>query len=586
MVAGQLINAPVRSFMDGTTIDPRTMVIIQDQSTVGELEHDMALDRKNGDTFALIAQLQENDRQYYVIETQKDNRERTTDLFKKVPNAKPETYKEDRPYITSSVVETGKERLNLDQVMNDLDTFNNTVHISNAEAKELLTESLQTIAAQLGTKPEDLTFCRTKTTFDNDGIVYFYRINEDPLARIIVFVTSDYNTNRGAPDVIINHDWSSFDFQSGEFDGTMKPENLINALRATGINIPAAHTTDNSFNIDLLNKLLESTDLYTVFENKGMKAGPDAAQGFVNTLKAGLQLNVLEIKEMNRLLIEANYPSLTPKRTDWAGKDAYLSYEFSYTGEIARLTTIGSMTIQELIDYIFRDHPDLEGDVNSKEMDALKSLNTQSKVTQVQRDILVKGPDEEFHISVGNVWFGSLTRWVGLEDPLVRDFVKFDRGAYRFPDYDLDFNNGNNDQMSRPPVGVSAGEVAVAADIGKILRKTAFEKVDGDEFIYTVPYEYENGLYSIDPRNRVIYDHMTGVVEEYFADKGYTQYSRDGFSFASRDLEKPFMQEIRGSRGSQEMVESDYTVFDVRAGVFNGTTFVYQQEQYVEGASI
>ena len=96
-----------------------------------------------------------------------------------------------------------------------------------------------------------------------------------------------------------------FEFHGSEFGVTMTPEALIKAINTkTGVNIPSAYTS-----IDSLNKLLENQVLY-----KNMTIQPNESMDLICKLKKGENLSFWKIKELNRLLIEANYPQETPKR--------------------------------------------------------------------------------------------------------------------------------------------------------------------------------------------------------------------------------------------------------------------------------
>lgn len=96
-----------------------------------------------------------------------------------------------------------------------------------------------------------------------------------------------------------------FEFNDGEFDLIKTPEALIKAINAKcGIDIPRAYTPINS-----LNKLLEDQGLYKV-----MSIQSNESLALISRLKEGQNLSYFEVKELNRLLIELNYPLETPKR--------------------------------------------------------------------------------------------------------------------------------------------------------------------------------------------------------------------------------------------------------------------------------
>jgi len=96
-----------------------------------------------------------------------------------------------------------------------------------------------------------------------------------------------------------------FDFYEGEFKMTLTPEMLVKAINMKSkIDIPIADTP-----IQSLNNLLEKQDLYKV-----MTIQPNESLGLISRLKEGQNLSIREIKELNRRLIEVNYPLETPKR--------------------------------------------------------------------------------------------------------------------------------------------------------------------------------------------------------------------------------------------------------------------------------
>ncbi len=97
----------------------------------------------------------------------------------------------------------------------------------------------------------------------------------------------------------------SLEFQVGEFKEPMTPEALIMAIQTgAGVGVPAANTP-----IESLNKLLEDQGLYKVMAKR-----PNESRNLIVRLEQGQQLKPMEAKELNRLLIEANYPLETPKR--------------------------------------------------------------------------------------------------------------------------------------------------------------------------------------------------------------------------------------------------------------------------------
>lgn len=128
------------------------------------------------------------------------------------------------------------------------------------------------------------------------------------IVAFLVFVVSVY-VKRGATIRIDGPDpyeqfFKSLEFSMDEFKDSMNPEALIQAIETRSkINIPEANTS-----IDSLNKLLQDQDLYKVMKNH-----PDEIMALIGRLKQGQRLIPLEIRFLNRILIEANYPVETPK---------------------------------------------------------------------------------------------------------------------------------------------------------------------------------------------------------------------------------------------------------------------------------
>jgi hypothetical protein len=73
--------------------------------------------------------------------------------------------------------------------------------------------------------------------------------------------------------------------------------------------LPTVLPTVTRTPIELLNELLECRDLY-----KDLPIWPVGSIHFIHRLKKKEPLNILEIKQLNRLLIEANYPKESPHK--------------------------------------------------------------------------------------------------------------------------------------------------------------------------------------------------------------------------------------------------------------------------------
>jgi len=105
-------------------------------------------------------------------------------------------------------------------------------------------------------------------------------------------------------------------FSDKEFSKTMTPQTLIEAIKTRG---PVPSTVSA---IAALNKLLESRDLYRL-----MPRQPVGSIDLIHRLQRAEPLNFLELRQLNRLLIEANYPKESP-HDRWLGLSANSSERF------------------------------------------------------------------------------------------------------------------------------------------------------------------------------------------------------------------------------------------------------------------
>jgi len=100
-------------------------------------------------------------------------------------------------------------------------------------------------------------------------------------------------------------------FSEDEFKEPMTPLALISAIKAGSPRI-AMHTFPSALSpIEGLNKLLEYPDLYQV-----MPVWPACFRDFIRHLKEGERLNALDVMQLNRLLIETNYPREAPHKLE------------------------------------------------------------------------------------------------------------------------------------------------------------------------------------------------------------------------------------------------------------------------------
>lgn len=96
----------------------------------------------------------------------------------------------------------------------------------------------------------------------------------------------------------------SFEFRENAFEGNQTPEALVKILGAEG-RISVSVATDS---ISSLNRLLENQELYKV-----MRKRPVKTLGFINQLDNGRKLSIFDVKRLNRILIDENYPQASPK---------------------------------------------------------------------------------------------------------------------------------------------------------------------------------------------------------------------------------------------------------------------------------
>jgi hypothetical protein len=108
-------------------------------------------------------------------------------------------------------------------------------------------------------------------------------------------------TDKYEKSIKIDH----FQYREDEFKKTMPPTALIKALeKVSGVNIPKAKVP-----IESLNLLLNDPKLIQV-----MKVRPDECLALIESLESGHLLNPYEVRWLNKILIEENFPTESPKR--------------------------------------------------------------------------------------------------------------------------------------------------------------------------------------------------------------------------------------------------------------------------------
>ena len=104
-------------------------------------------------------------------------------------------------------------------------------------------------------------------------------------------------------------------FSDNEFKGSLSPQALVGAIKAKSPVMDKAYVPPTATAIASLNKLLEYRDLYQY-----MPVWPPGSVDLIHRLIAGGGYYFLELKQVNRLLIEANYPLASPHKL-WLGSN-------------------------------------------------------------------------------------------------------------------------------------------------------------------------------------------------------------------------------------------------------------------------
>jgi hypothetical protein len=119
-------------------------------------------------------------------------------------------------------------------------------------------------------------------------------------------------------------------FSPREFRTPMTPEGLMRAI-STG---KVIHVRGVSAPIDMLNKFLQYKDLY-----KFMPIWPDGSKDFIERIEQGRPLKFLELRQLNRLLIETNYPLEAPNR-QWVDQVRPMIHEVQVNKELVYILKI------------------------------------------------------------------------------------------------------------------------------------------------------------------------------------------------------------------------------------------------------
>ena len=140
---------------------------------------------------------------------------------------------------------------------------------------------------------------------DSDYIrLPFLISNWDKLLNFAVLKKVDYIVIEG------DHSDSFFRFSEDEFRKTMTPQALISIITSGSKKIDVqAGILATATSLESLNRLLEYRGLYQI-----MKIRPAESIRFIRRLIQKETLTILEITQLNRLLIEANYPNEAPHK--------------------------------------------------------------------------------------------------------------------------------------------------------------------------------------------------------------------------------------------------------------------------------
>ena len=78
----------------------------------------------------------------------------------------------------------------------------------------------------------------------------------------------------------------------------------------------------------------------------------------------------------------------------------------------------------------------------------------------------------------------------------------------------------------QPPFGITSGEVVVVPELQKIIRLTNFLEIKNGSYIYSVPYEYRDGIEYAGKPIYVGYEYAEDLVWEHYINEGWKLYSK------------------------------------------------------------
>ncbi|MFC1592983.1 hypothetical protein ACFL4C_03110, partial [Candidatus Omnitrophota bacterium] len=256
--------------------------------------------------------------------------------------------------------------------------------------------------------------------------------------------------------------------------------------------------------------------------------------------------------------------------TEWDGESSILGYRFSPMGLMFKLESAALenlLTIQDILDK-FGLNQSLIEDLEKRGIRANNGHDL--AIVQIDEKLLIG--DQEITI---------LTRYTISNDPLYRDYARFDRGALRF----IKLENGD----SKAPFGISRGEVVVSPEIKKIIRETEFNMGNGYEYIYRVIYEYRDGEQYKNEPIFIGYNYKTGETWEHYVNEEWKLYSRDGIPLEITRLpgvNSAFSGDILYSSLTGEQREYLYSNFESRTySDAGGNTYILISENILSPTS-
>jgi hypothetical protein len=196
--------------------------------------------------------------------------------------------------------------------------------------------------------------------------------------------------------------------------------------------------------------------------------------------------------------------------TKWNQQDATLGFDFSHQGVIFKVEFDKIVSPKDILD---RLDSDLMNDISKHHL----AISFDDELVKINRSLLVGNVIEEAEQQP--VLF--LTRYIGRNDSLSRDYVKESFGEIRFLQY----------ERKGQPLNIASGEISVSPTYKKLIRQAAFDHLDieNDRYIYRIVYEYQDGGDISNQKIFIYYNFKTNEVVEDYIDAEWRLYSRDGF---------------------------------------------------------